>query len=131
VILADSAAQTDRARAALVALGSLRRTGETRPDNACFLVSRRERSVMGEELYFGIQPNAATRWHHTNADGFTMRVYLSPDAGYTLRWTEAGQLNRGEGWSFGWQVTTPSHRNAYFAALRRGEPDLAQCLAAR
>ena len=127
VILSDSAAQTDPARSALASFRTIRRTGETRPDNVCFHVTHRDRSVGGDELYFGIQPTGATRWHHTATDGFTLRVYLSPDAGYTLKWTETGELRRGEGWSFGWQVHGPSHRNAYFAAIREGDPDLTQC----
>ena len=38
-----------------------------------------------------------------------------------------GVITVGEGWSFGWPMDTPYHRNAYFAAIRIGEPDLSRC----
>lgn len=101
--------------------------GNSPVDNACFSVSRRESRVGTEELFFGIQPKGTTRWEYSADDGYSMRVYASPDAGYRLRWAEPGALARGEGWSYGWAPNTPYHRNAYFAATRIGEPDVAQC----
>lgn len=115
-------------RSVFAGLRAIRRTSETgATDNVCFSVSRREPRVGSEELYFGIQPSGRTRWHHAADDGFSMRVYLSPDAGYSLRWAEPGALARGEGWSFGWAGDTPYHRNAYFAARRAGEPNVTPC----
>ena len=128
VIVSDLAAADESTRslfAGVPALGLTRDTTAT--DNACFSVSRREPRVGSEELFFGIQPNARTRWQHAAGYGFSMRVYRSPDAGYSLKWTEAGALANGEGWSYGWAANTPSHRNAYFVASRSGEPDITQC----
>jgi hypothetical protein len=128
VIVSDRAAAEESVRsvfAGLRAIGRTRDTGAT--DNVCFSVSRREPRVGSEELYFGLEPKGRTRWQYAATDGFSMRVYLSPDAGYSLRWAEPGPLARGEGWSFGWAGDTPYHRNAYFAARRTGEPDITQC----
>lgn len=128
VIVDDVAAASQPVRSAL---SRLRATGwrndSSAVDNACFSVSRRASRVGTEELYFGIHPKGATRWQYSAKDGFSMRVYASADAGYRLRWAEAGALARGEGWSYGWAGNTPYHRNAYFAATRIGEPDVAQC----
>ena len=128
VIVSDVAAVDESARllfAGIPALGLMRDTGAT--DNVCFSVSRRETRAGSEELFFGIQPRGRTRWQHMATGGFSMRVYQSPDSGYWLRWTEPGPLARGEGWSRGWAANAPSHRNAYFAATRIGEPDITQC----
>ena len=128
VIVSDLAAADEAARllfAGIPALGLTRDTGAT--DNVCFSVSRQETRAGSEELFFGIQPRGRTRWQHAVTDGFSMRVYRSPDAGYWLRWTEPGPLARGEGWSRGWAADTPYHRNAYFAATRTGEPDVTRC----
>ena len=130
IIVEDSVALTDGARAALSEFRAIRRTNESSgPANVCVRVTQRERQVGTEELFFGIEPRVATRWTFTAGEGFSLRVYLSPDAGYTLRWTDPGALTRGEGWSFGWQSGTPSHRNAHFAAIQVGPPDLARCAA--
>ena len=83
--------------------------------------------LIGEELFFGIHANAATRWHYSATTGFTLRVYLSVDAGYTLRWREPGPLAEGEGWSFGWSGDVPEHRNAFFVATRSGPADVSKC----
>lgn len=128
VIIDDQAAAEESTRLAFAvvpAIGYTRDSGAT--DNACFSVTSRESPVGSEELFFGIQLRGRTRWQHAASDGFSMRVYQSPDAGYWLRWTEPGPLTRGEGWSRGWAADTPYHRNAYFAARRTGEPDITQC----
>jgi hypothetical protein len=128
VILDEAAASGAPARAHFARLRSIRRTAETAPtDNVCFEVTYRQPRVGAEELYFGIQPSGATRWQYVATEGFSMRVYLSPDAGYALRWAAPGILTTGEGWSFGWAVDTPYHRNAYFAAIPTGKPDLTRC----
>lgn len=128
VIVSDRAAAEESVRSVFAGLRAIERTSATgATDNVCFSVSRREPRVGSEELYFGIQPKGRTRWHYVATEGFSMRVYLSPDAGYSLRWAEPGALARGEGWSFGWAGDTPYHRNAYFAARRTGEPDITQC----
>lgn len=80
-----------------------------------------------EELFFGIQRIVATRWQHETAQGFSLQVYFSPDAGYTLRWKTDGPLLAGEGWSYGWQAQAREHRNAFFVARRIGPADIAQC----
>ena len=127
VIVSDDAAAEEPVRSVFAGLRAIRRTSETAAtDNVCFSIVAEQR-VGKEELYFGIQPRGRTRWHYSANDGFSLRVYLSPDAGYSLRWVEPGPLVRGGGWSFGWAVNTPDHRNAYFAARRIGEPDITQC----
>lgn len=128
VLLDDATAATDTARTALNALPSILRKGATAPrPNACFRVLSRTARVREEELFFGIQPIGATRWQHDSTGGFTLRVYASPDAGYTLRWTNGGPLMAGEGWSYGWQGQVRDHRNAFFAASRIGAASITQC----
>ena len=134
VILDDSTAAADPVRAALATLPPLAHWARPNPaaavNNACFRVTQRERKVGTEELFFGITPNAVTRWQST-AEGYSMLVYRSPDANYTLRWTAPGALTSGEGWSSGPGPNGPfggrEHRNAYFAATRLGPPDPARC----
>ena len=128
VIVDDVTAANEPVRSVLSRMRPVRPTNDSSAvDNACFSVSRRERQVGSEELYFGIRPKGTTRWQYSANDGFSMRVYLSPDAGYSLRWAEPGALTHGEGWSYGWTSDAPYHRNAYFAAMRIGEPDVTQC----
>ena len=128
VLLEDSTAATDAARAALSALRATYRPPATGlPDNACFRVLSRMPRVGNEELFFGIQRIDATRWQHDATRGFSLRVYFSPDAGYTLRWWTDGPLLAGEGWSYGWQAQAREHQNAFFAARRIGPADIAQC----
>lgn len=129
VIVDDSTAAAEATRAAFSALRAIRRTGETAGhDNVCFRGTSRARQVGDEELFFGIHPAVATRWRYDPGVGFSVRVYVSPDAGYTLRWSTAGPLSSGEGWSRGWQAHVGDHRNAFFAATRLGPSDIAQCL---
>lgn len=128
VILDDATAATDTARTALNALPSLLRNPATAPRaNACFRVLSAMARVRDEELFFGLQPIGATRWQHDPTDGFSLRMYVSPDAGYTLRWTNGGPLTAGEGWSYGWQGQVREHRNAFFVATFIGAADIAQC----
>ena len=127
VIFSDQAFAEDSTRSAMARLPAIERLSLSGAiANACFSVTRRARSVGSEELFFGIQRNGTTRVSPSK-DGFLMPVYRSPDAGYALRWTEAGPLIRGEGWSYGWAADTRSHRNAYFAARRTGDADIKQC----
>jgi hypothetical protein len=129
VIVGEQAATEESARLAFAGLPAIGHMRDARPtDNACFSVSSRETRAGSEELFFGIQPRGRTRWERDANDGFSMRVYQSPDAGYVLRWTESSSVTRGEGWSYGWAANTPYHRNAYFAARRLGEPDIARCI---
>jgi len=128
VILDDSTARAQPARSELTALPTIGSIYEPAAiENACFRVTHRGRRIGNEELYFGIQPFAATVWRYTAKDGFSLRVYWSVDAGYVLRWSSTGPLTFGEGWSYGWRPDTPPHRNAYFAAMRLGGPDLDHC----
>jgi len=128
VILNDRTAVDDSVRSLFATLRPMGYTSYSGAnDNVCFSVIRRDTRVSGEELFFGIRPKGRTHWTYSSTDGFSMLVYQSPDAGYSLRWAESGPLARGEGWSFGWSGNTPYHRNAYFAARRIGEPDVTQC----
>lgn len=128
VIVDDSAAASDTVQAAFRGMRVIRRVHETAPrDNVCFRVTSGSGRIGGEELFFGIHSNAVTRWQYSAASGFTLRVYLSPDAGYTLRWSESGPLAKGEGWSFGWSGDVAEHRNAYFVATRTGPADISSC----
>ena len=134
VILDDAAANAEPARgvlATLPVLASWRNKDTTPGPNACFRVTQRERRVGTEELFVGITPAASTRWQHSAADGFTLRLYQSPDASYALRWIGPGALTTGEGWSSGPGPSSvargANHRNAYFAATRLGPPDPNQC----
>lgn len=94
--------------------------------NACFKVTQHARTVGTEPLQFGIIPGALTTWEGNAAAGFSMRVYQSIDASYSLRWSRPGAFTQGEGWSLS-APDHPVHRNAYFAAERTGPPDPAQC----
>jgi len=128
VILDDSTAATDVARIALGALRPLfpnRATGQR--DNACFRVLSAASRVGDEELFFGIQPAGTTQWEYDATQGFSLRVYASPDAGYILHWTNSGPVIAGEGWSYGWQAQVGLHRNAFFVARRIGAVNVAQC----
>jgi hypothetical protein len=128
VILNDRTAVDDSVRSVFATLRPMGYTSETGAnDNVCFSVIRRATRVSAEELFFGIRPRGRTHWTYSITDGFSVLVYQSPDAGYSLRWAEWGPLARGEGWSFGWSGNTPYHRNAYFAARRIGEPNVTQC----
>ena len=128
VILDDSTAATDVARTALNALPPMLRNLATTPRaNACFRVLSATARVGDEELFFGIQPIGATRWQHDPTEGFSLRVYASPDAGYTLRWKTGGPLMAGEGWSYGWQAQVREHRNAFFVASLIGPANIAHC----
>ena len=128
VLLEDSTAATDATRSALGALRTAYRPSTTGlRDNACIRVLSRTARVGDEELFFGIERIDASRWQHDTAQGFSLRVYFSPDAGYTLRWKTDGPLLAGEGWSYGWQVQAREHRNAFFVARRIGPADIAQC----
>jgi hypothetical protein len=129
VIVSDRASLGDSLWLALVGLRPMQWSNDkSAVDNACFSVVRRQTGVNGEEFFFGIQPRARTRSEYSPTVGFSLRVYRSPDAGYSLRWTEPGPLTHGEGWSYGWSASTPYHRNAYFIAKRVGEPDVTQCM---
>ena len=130
VILDDSSAAAEATRATLRVLRSIRRTGETaKHDNVCFRVTARTSRIGNEELFFGIQATGATRWKYDPASGCSVRVYMSPDAGYTLRWMPLGNVTNGEGWSLGSQAKITDHRNAYFTAERIGPPEIARCFA--
>lgn len=128
VIVGERAAAAEPAQSAL---RSLRAVEDLRTDgataNVCFVVERRAPDISGEELFFGIRPRGRTRWRYTAGEGFSLPVYRSPDAGYTLRWAASGPVTRGEGWSYGWSGTTRDHRNAFFVARRLGEPDVILC----
>ena len=89
--------QSDSTQVLLRSLRVIRRFEEGRSDNVCFHVTQRAGRIANEELFFGIVRNAVTRWHHTPAEGFSLRVYSSPDAGYILRWTDPGVIGHGEG----------------------------------
>ena len=128
VIVEARDAEREPVRSAFARLPAIEYASDTAaPDDVCFHVTRREPRVGSEELFFGIRPRGRTRWQYVPADGFSLRVFRSPDASYALRWTEPGPLVRGEGWSSGWAGNVGPHRNAHFAAVRIGEPDVAQC----
>lgn len=93
VIVDEQAAAAEPVQSAL---GSLRAVEDRGTDdetaNVCFHVDRRAPDVGGEELFFGIRPRGRTRWRHVAGEGFSLPVYRSPDAGYTLRWASPGPL---------------------------------------
>ena len=129
VVVDDSTAESEQVR---YALGSLPLIGSAYEPaviaNACFQVTHRESHVGGEELHFGIKPVGATRTRYLTDGSFSLRMYSSVDAGYSLRWNLPGPLARGEGWSYGWRPQDTPHRNAYFAAVRIGDADLTHCM---
>ena len=129
VIADDSLAGTTEWRLATDGLREPRRYPRPsgRDDNVCFKVVRTADTVNSEELYFGIGRNGRTRWERTANDGYSMLVYQSPDASYTLTWSGAGELIQGEGWSFGWQPDVLLHRNAFFVASRISTPRPGVC----
>jgi hypothetical protein len=101
VIVGDSTAERDSIAAVPRSLRALGRAGTGGVHNACINITRAERRVAGEELFFGIYLTGATRWQYSAAAGFSLLVFSSPDASYTLRWTAPGRLREGEGWSSG------------------------------
>jgi hypothetical protein len=127
VIFDDSVATTAGVAAALAKLPSIRTAGSGTL-NACFRVTKRQRTIGNEELYFGIISGAATRVRPADGGGFVLATYASPDAFYDLRWAESGLMSSGTGWSAGWRPSDGYHRNAFFVAVRVGPPQSTDCL---
>jgi hypothetical protein len=133
VVIVDTKDKTTRAAWDAVSLPTIERPRDVAFEpNACFKVTEAARMVGAEELNFGIIRSAKTygvrsETVNPSSTAFYMPVYKSIDAAYELRWTAAGPLVRGEGWSLSPDIRTPFHRNAYFAAERTGDPDPAQC----
>jgi hypothetical protein len=127
VIYDDSAATTAAVASALAKLPWIRTAGSGIP-NACIRVTKRQRTIGNEELYFGIIPAAATRVRPADGGGFVLATYASPDAFYDLRWAESGVMTSGTGWSAGWRPSDAYHRNAFFVAVRVGPPQWTDCL---
>jgi len=127
VIFDDSAAATEPIATALANLRKIRTAGAG-VINACFRVTRRQRTVGGEELFFGIVASAATRVRRADGAGFVLPTYASPDAFYDLKWQDSGLLSSGTGWSAGWEPSNGYHRNAFFVAERIDQPQVAQCV---
>lgn len=90
--IASFSAQT---RARFAQLRSIGHTNEsTLTDNVCFSVTSGQPRVGAEELFFGLQPSGTTRWQHSAEQGISLRVYLSPDAGYFVELVEGLELRR-------------------------------------
>ena len=95
--------------------------------NACFAVHRNQRrlSVNGHEVYVGITERSFTRWT-SNGRTTNVELYRSPDAGYWLSGAIEGDIYSGIGEQR--NCCGGTSPEAFFRAVRVGEPDLAKCL---
>ena len=92
---------------------------------ACFTLTFGPTHIDGPELYAGIIRRGLTVWEHAGA-GISVRLYQSPDAGYTLVGTLVGLEYTGRGEQH--NCCGGPNPTTFFRAVRIREPDIGACL---
>jgi TPR repeat protein len=93
--------------------------------NACFNVSRLRES---RQSFLGDSPVGVTKWHVAR-DTLSVRLWISPDAGYVAQFALDGPTLTGRGYS--WVPGERYHATDELILLsRRGPPDLDRCFEA-
>jgi len=93
--------------------------------NACFTLRRSRES---RDSFLGASPVGVTRWRLTK-DTLSVRLWISPDAGYVAQFALDGSTLMGRGYS--WTLGERYHATRELILLsRRGPPDLNRCFEA-